>query len=133
MTDTYTIGDLAQATGTKVVTIRYYESMSLLPTPPRSRGNYRIYNRGHLDRLGFIRRARLLGFTLEQIGELLKLSEDKKHACGEVDEVARAHLADVDAKLKDLKRLAKQLRQLIGRCQRGGTIKDCRILEALSH
>ncbi len=69
-----TIGDLAQATGTKVETVRYYERINLLPAPTRTKGNYRSYDDADLGRLGFIRRARELGFSLDQIRELLDLA-----------------------------------------------------------
>ncbi len=61
------IGDLAKTTGTKVVTIRYYEKIGLLPPPPRTSGNYRAYDAGHMDRLRFVSRCRDLGFTLDQV------------------------------------------------------------------
>src|SRR5258707_11737716 len=72
--DALTIGQLGQATGTKVETIRYYEKIGLLPAPGRTTGNYRSYAAEHLQRLGFIRRARELGFSIEEVRELLKLA-----------------------------------------------------------
>src|ERR1700720_740241 len=74
MDERLTIGDLAKATGTKVVTVRYYEQAGLLPAPPRTSGNYRTYGADHLNRLRFIRRCRDLGFTLDQVRDLLRLS-----------------------------------------------------------
>jgi Cu(I)-responsive transcriptional regulator len=127
-----TIGDLAKATGTKVVTIRYYERIGLLPPPERTGGNYRAYEPGHLDRLRFIRRCRDLGFTLDQVRELLRLSSQEGKSCGEVDRIAAAHLAATEEKIADLSRLAEQLRRIISRCAGGGVIADCRIIEALS-
>ena len=78
------IGDLARETGTKVVTIRYYEKIGLLPKPERSSGNYRAYTGGTLDRLHFIRRCRTLGFPLDQIRALLDLSSDAARPCAAV-------------------------------------------------
>jgi Cu(I)-responsive transcriptional regulator len=131
-TSPLTIGDLAKATGTKVVTIRYYERIGLLPPPERTGGNYRAYEPMHLDRLRFIRRSRGLGFTLDQIRELLRLSSQEGKACVEVDRIAAAHLAETEEKIADLTRLAARLRRIISRCEGGGVIADCRIIEALS-
>ncbi len=73
-----TIGDLGKATNTKVETVRYYERIGLLPKPPRSGGNYRTYGATELGRLSFIRRARDLGFSLDQVRALLGLSDDRR-------------------------------------------------------
>lgn len=127
----HSIGELAEATGTKVETVRYYERIGILPTPKRTSGNYRAYSAGHLARLSFIRRARDLGFTLDQVRALLALADQKKQDCGTVDALAREHLADIDRKISDLKALRRELSGLIGQCKQG-TIADCRILSALS-
>ncbi len=94
-----TIGDLARATGTKVETVRYYERIGLMPAPRRTRGNYRSYSPEYLERLSFIRRSRELGFSVEQVRQLLGLSDDRSRPCDSVDEIAREHLAAVDRKL----------------------------------
>jgi len=125
------IGDLARATNTKVETIRYYEQIGLLPAPARTSGNFRAYSAKHLGRLSFIRRARDLGFTLDQVRELLSLSDQKRQSCEAVDVIARQHLADVDRKIIDLKSLRDELSSLIERCS-CGTIADCRIIDALA-
>ena len=130
--DGLSIGDLANATGTKVVTIRYYEKIGLLPAPPRTSGNYRAYNEGHMDRLRFIRRCRDLGFTLDQVRALLSLSSRENQECALVDRIAAEHLVAVEQKIDDLTRLADQLRRISSCCQGGGLIADCRIIEALS-
>ncbi len=127
----HSIGELADATGTKVETVRYYERIGILPAPKRTSGNYRAYSAGHLARLSFIRRARDLGFTLDQVRALLALADQKKQDCGTVDALAREHLADIDRKISDLKALRRELSGLIGQCKQG-TIADCRILSALS-
>lgn len=126
-----TIGDLSKATGTKVETIRYYERIGLLAAPHRTGGNYRAYAANDLGRLSFIRRARDLGFALEQVRELLGLSDQKKRSCEAVDGIARAHLASVEHKLADLKALRRELDNIIRQCGHG-TIADCRIIEALA-
>jgi Cu(I)-responsive transcriptional regulator len=125
------IGDLALATSTKVETIRYYEQIGLLPEPSRTSGNFRAYTPHHLGRLSFIRRARDLGFTLDEVRELLSLSDQKRRSCEAVDAIARQHLADVDRKIRDLKALRTELNSIINRCS-CGTIDECRIIEALA-
>ena len=131
MTNTFKIGDLARLTGTKVETIRYYERLGLLPPPARTGGNYRAYSRRHLERLSFVRRGRALGFSLDDVRELLRLSDDRSQCCAEVDRIARAHLVEVERKLADLKALDAELRQLVDQCQHG-TVAECRIIEALA-
>lgn len=127
----FTIGDLAKATGTKVETIRYYERIGLLPAPARTTSNYRSYNPKHLGRLSFLRRARDLGFSLEQVRALLGLSDQRRRSCEAVDRIAREHLAEVDRKIADLAALRRELHSVISQCGHG-TVEECRIIEALS-
>ena len=131
MSDIFRIGDLARLTDTKVVTIRYYESIGLMPTPERSATNYRVYGKAQLARLRFIRRCRDLGFSLEQIAELAALSSDSNRSCREVDTLTHTHLAKVEAKIADLNALAAELRRIGAQCQGSTTISNCRIIEAL--
>jgi Cu(I)-responsive transcriptional regulator len=125
------IGDLAKATGTKVETIRWYERVGVLPSPERTPGNYRAYGAAQLERLSFVRRARDLGFSLDQVRELLQLADDRERSCDAVDRVAREHLDEVERKIADLEALRRELRDLIGQC-RHGTVAECRIVQALS-
>jgi Cu(I)-responsive transcriptional regulator len=125
------IGDLAKATDNKVETIRYYEQVGLLAAPGRTAGNYRAYRAEHLNRLSFIRRARDLGFSIDQVRTLLNLSDQKQRSCGAVDAIAREHLAEVERKIADLTVLRRELKELIDQC-RQGTIAECRIVEALA-
>lgn len=125
-----TIGELGKATGTKVETIRYYERIALLPAPPRTGGNYRSYGAAELGLLSFIRRARDLGFSLDQVRALLSLSDDRTRDCATVDALARDHLAEVERKIAGLKALRRELAAIIASCE-GGTVADCRIIEAL--
>lgn len=125
------IGKLARAADTKVETIRYYERIGLLPAPPRTAGNYRDYSPAHARRLTFMRRARDLGFSIEQIRALLELTDQKGQSCEAVDAIACEHLAEVKRKLADLGALRRELESLIGQC-RHGTIAECRIVEALA-
>lgn len=126
------IGVLARETQTKVVTIRYYEKVGLLPRPPRSDANYRRYDEEALERLRFIRRCRTLGFTLEQVRDLLALKSEAGRPCVAVDRMTAAHLAEVERKIADLTALAAELRRLAASCRGEGTIQDCRIVEAIS-
>ncbi|MBB2199723.1 MAG: helix-turn-helix domain-containing protein [Gluconacetobacter sp.] len=130
MTQTYTIGELGRLTDTKVETVRYYERVGLLPHPPRSSGNYRVYDDAHLGRLGFIRRARELGFSLEQVRELLELSGQEARSCEQVDELVQAHVTDIERRIHDLQTLRQELTQLLAQCQHG-KVAECRIIEAL--
>ena len=126
------IGDLARETGVKVVTIRYYERIGLLPAPVRTgSGAYRSYDEGDFARLSLIRRARDLGFTLDQVRALLDLAEQRDRDCADVGAIARQHLTEVERKIADLSMLRRELRDLIGNCSRG-TVAECRIIEALS-
>jgi Cu(I)-responsive transcriptional regulator len=125
------IGEAAKAAGTGAETIRYYEKIGLLPKPARTSGNYRSYGVLEVARLTFIRRARELGFSLDHVRTLLSLSDDRGKSCGEVDEIARAHLETVEQKIADLTALKRELSNTISQCSQG-TIADCRILEALA-
>ncbi|WP_029032220.1 MerR family transcriptional regulator [Salinarimonas rosea] len=124
------IGDLSRRTGVKVPTIRYYESIGLLPAPARSDGGQRRYGRAHLERLGFVRHARDLGFEIEAIRELLAMAEDREGACGEAHAITRAHLADVEDRIARLSALRDELRAMLA-CD-NGTVAQCRIIEVLA-
>jgi Cu(I)-responsive transcriptional regulator len=126
-----TIGRLAAATGTNVETIRFYEKSGILARPSRTEGNYRSYDPEHLNRLSFIRRARDLGFSLDQVKALLKLSDDRAQSCAAVDDIARLHRDEVERKISDLEALKAELDRIIDTCKHG-TVADCRIVETLS-
>lgn len=125
-----TIGDLGRTTGTKVETIRYYERIGLLPSPPRTQGNYRSYGAAELGRLSFIRRSRDLGFSLDQIRALLALAGDHSCDCADIDAIAGEHLRAVERKIADLSAMRRELKAVIASCS-GGVVADCRIIEAL--
>jgi DNA-binding transcriptional MerR regulator len=129
--DALTIGQLGHATDTKVETIRYYEKIGLLPAPRRTAGNYRSYAVEHLQRLGFIRRARELGFAIEDVRELLKLAIHGERPCEEVDQLVAHHLEATERKIAALTRLRRELRHTLDRCK-GGRIAECRVIQALS-
>src|SRR6202034_434865 len=90
------IGELAKATGVKVVTIRYYEQVKVMPAPARTKGNYRAYKQEHLHRLQFIRRCRELGFTLDQLRDLLRLCSQVEQECAGVDRITARHLKEIE-------------------------------------
>lgn len=125
------IGQLGQATGTKVTTIRFYEEQGLLREPRRSASGRREYGDADRQRLAFIRRSRSLGFPIDAVRELLALSDDASTSCTAVDTIARAHLADIDQKIADLMAMRTELDRVIGSC-RQGTVADCKIIETLA-
>jgi Cu(I)-responsive transcriptional regulator len=127
----FAIGELGRLTGTRVETIRFYERIGLLAAPARTAGNYRAYGAEHLSRLSFIRRSRDLGFSLDQVRALLDLSDDRGRSCDAVDAIAKQHLIEVERKIADLGALRRELASMIDQC-RGGTVAECRIIEALS-
>lgn len=126
----FTRGDLARATGCNIETIRYYEKTGLLPDPPRTNAGYRIYSAAHATRLRFILRARELGFSMEDIRGLMGLEDGAAPTCAEVKERTERHLADVRAKIADLRRIEKVLSVTAARCS-GEDVPDCPILETL--
>lgn len=126
------IGELAARTRTTPETIRYYERVGVLPTPTRTGGGkYRRYGAEDVERLGFVRRARDLGFSLDEVRDLLGLADQPDRPCAEVEQLARAHLAAVDAKLAQLSALRDELDRVIGACHGRRAVADCRILGAL--
>lgn len=131
MTRTMNIGELARATQTPTETIRYYEKIGLLSAPIRSSGNYRRYGAADLSRLSFVRRARELGFSIDQVRTLLDLADQRESDCCTVDALTQEHLAMIERKIADLTALKDQLTLLLTSC-RGGKVADCRIIGALA-
>jgi DNA-binding transcriptional MerR regulator len=132
MSGTFTIGSLAKRTGVKVVTIRYYEQVGLLPLCERTSGNYRVYSLEHLQRLHFVRKCRDLGFSVDQIRDLLLLSSSNASTCAGVCNAAAEHLREIESKIADLKRLATELRRIGASCNGRRSITECRIIAALT-
>lgn len=126
------IGTLAERTGVKVETIRYYEQVGLLPPPERSEGNQRRYGRRHVERLAFIKHARDLGFAVDAIRTLLKLSDNPAMACDDAHAIAVAHLDEVRHKIARLRSLEKELERIAATCSGGVAACDCAIIEALA-
>lgn len=127
------IGQLANATGTQVETIRYYEHEGLLPVAVRTQSNYRVYSEAHVQRLAFIRHCRCLDMTLDEIRVLLHFKDSPAENCGEVDELLDAHIGHVVTRIKELKALEKDLRALQAGCSAGRDAADCGILEGLEN
>ena len=124
------IGTLSKRTGCNIETIRYYEKIGLLPAPPRSSGRRRLYTDTHRKRLTFIRRCRQLGFSLDEIRELLDLVDGGSYTCNEVRELTLNHADEMKRKITDLRRMEKVLRDITSKCS-GGKVPDCPIIEAL--
>lgn len=126
------IGDLASKTGVKIPTIRYYEQMGLLSAPERSAGNQRRYSKAELNRLAFIKHARDLGLKIDDIRELLNLSEHPDQTCAEANRIAADHLASIREKIIRLQRLETELARIATGCK-GNTIDECYVIESLSN
>ncbi len=123
------IGELSRRTGCNIETLRYSERIGLLPAPPR-RGRYRSYGREDVARLGFVRRARELGFTLDEVRALLGLAVGGQASCAEVRELAASHLKDVRARIADLKRMERVLADSVRACD-AGRDPGCPLLDTL--
>lgn len=127
----FSIGELARRTRVKVPTIRFYEQIGLLPSPPRTQGRQRRYDAGHAARLNFVRHARELGFDIDAIRELLALSAEPAQSCAEIDEIARRHIAEIDRRITHLRTLRAELQRTVDECGRG-KVCDCRVIETLA-
>ena len=125
------IGGAARQSGVKVPTIRYYEQIGLLPAPPRTESNRRLYDDDDLSRLAFIRHARELGFGIESIRTLLKLQDHPDQSCAAADAIARARLAEVEQRIASLTALKGELERMIAQCARG-RVAECRVIESLA-
>lgn len=128
----FTIGYLARETGCKVQTIRYYEQAGLMPEPKRSPNNQRLYGTAQLQRLHFIRHARNLGFSQDEIRELLRLADHPEQPCEAITDITRRHLLEVENKLTQLVTLRSELQRMIEQCGGERQIADCRIIAALA-
>lgn len=124
------IGEAAATSGCHLETVRYYERIGLLPKPRRTGSGYRAYTDDDVRRLRFITRGRELGFSLDEIRSLLQLSSDPGLSCNDVDRLARTHLGEIEQRVKELNRMAKELRRTIVTCSKDQR-KDCAILDAL--
>ncbi len=124
------IGEVSAASGCHIETIRYYERIGLMTAPERTASGYRQYRDADVERLRFITRGRALGFSLEEVASLLRLAEEAELSCGDVDRLARIHLADIQRRIADLQRMELELQRTIGSCS-GRERASCSILGAL--
>ena len=124
------IGNLSQLSGVHIETIRYYERIKMLPSPPRTASGRRVYDATHLRTLAFIRCARELGFSIEEIRALMRLGGPEKATCREVREIATHHLEDIRAKLNDLRKLERLLARTVAQCS-GTSAPECPVLDIL--
>lgn len=125
------IGELADRAGVNVQTVRYYERRGLLPEPDRTGSGYREYDESDLLRLRFILRAKALGFTLSEIGELLALRVDADTTAEDVRRHTLQKIADTEAKIRDLERIRSALRHLVGVCEAQGSPAECALMHAI--
>jgi MerR family mercuric resistance operon transcriptional regulator len=126
------IGEVSRRTGVNIETIRYYERIQISPAPPRAASGRRVYGPPQSRTLTFVRRARELGFTLDEIRILLALSANNdKRTCAEVREVAARHLADIRTKIADLRAMEHVLAQTVELCD-AGKLSGCPVIETLS-
>jgi Cu(I)-responsive transcriptional regulator len=128
-----TIGKLAKQAGMGVETLRYYERRGLITPRHRTQAGYRLYEPDAIRRLRFIRRAQTLGFTLEEIGDLLAFSDDPDASAGDVKAMTQAKVEDIDRRILDLERMKQALVGLAEGCPgHRATTVDCPILAALN-
>ncbi len=125
------IGELARLAGVPIDTVRYYERQQLLPTAQRSAAGYRIFDDDAVQRLRFIRRAKALGFRLEEVGDLLMLSAERGGDMASVRQTAAARLADIDLRMRELERMRHALAHLVDACPGHGAMVGCPIMAAL--
>lgn len=125
------IGALAEATGTPVETIRFYEREGLLPPPARADNNYRVYLPAHVERLAFIRQCRNLDMTLDEVRALIRLRDAPEQDCGEVNALLDEHIGHVAERIRELRALEKDLKALRARCTSPHAVSECGILDGI--
>ncbi len=127
----YTIGEAAEAAGVNIETLRYYERRGLLPPPPRSRSNYRIYPDDSVRIVRFVKRAQELGFTLKEVKELLSFRQSSDANCADVRQQAQAKARDIATKIQALQAMHGAISELVDQCSGRGSVEACPILESL--
>lgn len=127
----FTIGQVAKQAEVGVETIRFYERLGLLKEPPRSRSGYRKYPADAVARVMFIRRAKDLGFTLNEIAELFALRVDADTTCADVKARAETKIAGIEERIRELQHMKRALATLAASCHGSGPASECPILEAL--
>jgi DNA-binding transcriptional MerR regulator len=130
MTRTYAIGDLSRRTGVKITTIRYYEQNGLMSEPERAASGHRRYSEAALERLGFIKQARELGFDQASVRELLDLGEDPDRPCAAVDTIAQRHVDTIADRIEKLTSLKAELERVLDACA-SERVGECRVLQSI--
>ncbi len=126
-----TVGQIARKAGVNIETLRYYESIELMPKPKRSEKGYRIYSEKDIARLKFIKNAQYLGFTLKEIRELLFLRVDDETTCADVKRIAMRKIDEVNHKISELEKIKASLQSLADKCHIQSPKSECPILENL--
>ena len=125
-----TIGELSRRTGVNIETIRYFEKVGIIAAPPRTSGGHRVYDGEQVRALGFIRRARELGFTPADVRAMLDIGGPAEASCDRMRDIATHHLEQVRAKMRDLGALEHLLASTIERCS-GGADSDCAVIDLI--
>jgi Cd(II)/Pb(II)-responsive transcriptional regulator len=126
------IGELSTASATHIETIRYYEREGLLPIPARTSGNLRVYEATHLERLQFIRYCRSLDMSLDEVRVLLRFKDAPGDDCGDVNALLDEHIGHVSTRIRELRALEKQLKELRARCGASQSAEQCGILSGMT-
>ncbi|AUD00086.1 MerR family transcriptional regulator (plasmid) [Bradyrhizobium sp. SK17] len=129
-TEDFSIGALSERSEVNIETIRYYEKIGIMPAPARSAAGYRIYGVEHVRRLHFVRRGRELGFSLDELRNLLRLVDGHAFTCAEVNALTVEHLRDIRRKIVDLQRLERAMSDMAAQCK-GDQVPECPIIDAL--
>jgi len=125
-------GELARRTGVNSETIRYFERIGILSTPPRTQGGHRVYDEGHVRTLSFVSRARGLGFAPNEVRAIVDLGGPGKACCDEVQDIAERHLEQVRTKIADLLEIERLLAATVDRCS-GAADPDCAVIDMIEH
>ena len=128
-----TIGELAKAADVGVQTIRYYERRGLIPKPPRSESGYRQYTPDTITLVKFIKRTQELGFSLNEITELISLKLEQTTDCGDIKSVAVSKISEIDSKIRTLREMKRALIKVVDICTEEGPLTDCPILEVMEN
>ena len=124
-------GELAKNSGCNIETIRYYEKIEILPAPGRTPAGHRVYSKDDQSRLRFILRTRELGFSIEEIRNLLSMVDSNDYTCGDIHALTTTHLKSISQKISDLKLLENTLTTIANKCGKGDS-PDCPIIETLA-
>ena len=130
--ETYSIGQLAKKANVNLETIRYYERRGILPEPLRNKSGHRQYSIKDLRRTEFIKRTQSLGFSLQEVSDLLSLRVESGKTCGDVKQQVKSKLIYIEEKIETLQRMREVLKRLETNCPGKGPLNECPILEALA-